>query len=347
MGHLGENSWQIKYGSFVPRKIANAVNLHSKGLGKQENLFAEQFMYGHREILLQFLGLDSSVQFIGNLQHGTFYPGAKVDFRTPSYLWGRQTKYWVFSKQREENAKSQGFSRVRAIGAPWCYIPKNLVIEKNDTGKSRKEGKVLIMPMHSQGDAIDQTPIELKRKRVELFREAIDGQNATVCLHYFDYLDESTRNLYAQNGFEVTCLGLGAVLPPWSPATGRQTFLLRLMKLMSEHEYFLTDGFGTQLFYALDMGMRIRVETEIGRLLSIGSKGHETETDSEIEMKMHTQVFFEKSLPNALGKFSENNQYREISDAWLGRDCQVNSKQLITLLDFRKDIYPKSDIRLW
>lgn len=335
----------IRFGKFVPSGIANLISKHSSGVGSSDRMFIEQFNYGHREILLQYMELDFSHQFIGNLQHGAYPPDYQVDYRTPRYLWGRNTKFWVFSKLLESDASAKGLTNVLAIGAPWTYLPREILFANTNTRD--KSNRVLIMPMHSQGDSLSQSTFENKRKRAKLFRSAVGNREATVCLHYFDYLDIDTRKLFEDAGFRVTCLGLGSIPTPWSNATSRITFLPRLMKLMSEHRYYLTDGFGTSLFYAIDSGMQVSVEIEIGSELSLGRNGIKTSSDSEQQIKKDTLKFLESNMPNTLGGYSESNEYLKISNEWLGRDCHLSPKDLRDVMDYRRGVYPNSTERVW
>ena len=345
MPEISSKSPLIRFGNFVPGGLSNLIAKHSHGVGSSDRMFAEQFNYGHREIMLQYMGLDFSHQLIGNLQHGSFPPGYEVDFRTPRYLWGRKSKHWVFSKYLESNASLKGFRNVIAIGAPWIYIPKSKVLTSSN--ENIKSNRVLIMPMHSQGDSINQSTFESKINRAKLFRSAVGDREATVCLHYFDYLDQDTRKSFEAVGFNVTCLGLGSIPTPWSNATSRLTFLPRLMKLMSEHQYYLTDGFGTSLFYALDSGMEVSVEIQIGFELSLGANGVRTRVDSELPLKKTVLKYLEINLPNTLGRYCAPNEYVKISDVWLGKNCFRSPEDLRSVIDYRSGVYPDIDERVW
>ena len=345
MGEISATGAKSKIELMVPAKVANLIGKHSSGAASVNNMFVEQFNYGHREILLQFTGLDFSSQLIGNLQHGIFAPWSDVDYRTPTYLWGRKTKFWVFSKYLEVAGKKKGFKNVVAIGAPWSYIPRKL-IELNH-GKKDNSGKILIMPMHSQGDTINQSTVTQKNKRAKLFREASGSSEATVCLHYFDYLDIETTRAFKDYGFEVTCLGLGAISPPWSRATGRLTYLPRLMKLMDEHEFYLTDGFGTSLFYAIDSQMKVGIFTEIEKEFSIGARGLSTKLDSKSSARDESNHFFHQELPNLVNRFGYGHEYLSLSDEWLGKDCMRNPQELIEILDYKIGVYPDFEERVW
>ena len=109
-----------------PQKIAKLVNLYAGDGDYSRRMFGEQFAYGHREILLKYCGLDFSTQIIGNLQHGVYGYKQKIDFRSPRFIGGKPSTFWVYSKMYEEIGKSLGHDNVTAIGAPWLYLRKSI-----------------------------------------------------------------------------------------------------------------------------------------------------------------------------------------------------------------------------
>ena len=119
------------------------------------------------------------------------------------------------------------------------------------------------------------------------------------------------------------------------------------MKLMSEHQYYLTDGFGTSLFYALDSGMEVSVEMQIGFELSLGANGIRTRVDSELQLKKNVLKYLEIYLSNTLGRYCAPNEYVNISNEWLGKDCFRSPEDLRSIIDYRSGIYPDIDERVW
>jgi hypothetical protein len=219
--------------------------------------FDEQFMYGHREILLSSaikgnLGLNESSILVGGLMHGwSFHPSVwrvrKSNLQqAPRYVWNR--------KFEEELTVSTGNI---AIGAPWLYLLKELGIRKHSKVllANKEQTDVLIFPGHN----LIYTSKEISRQ-VSKYKEIVGTRTATVCLFWLDFLDPSTRQSFVDADFHVVCIGF---TPRgkygYSSKGGRVTFLPRLLELFASHELILADELGSGVIYAASLGKKIQL----------------------------------------------------------------------------------------
>jgi hypothetical protein len=295
--------------------------------------FKEQFAYGQLEILLDYLGLDYSYSLAGRLQHGSWYPNSRESFLTPiSRL--RFQPFWVYSKRLEEIANQANLKHVRAIGAPWYYMKHN-INEKKLSDSSYES--ILIMPQHSTVNYINKSSVTLKNIRAKEFRSLVGNKNATVCLYYMDYLDLITRESFLNQGFEVTCLGMGNNEVPWSPQGSRREFLYNLYNLMIRHTHFAGEAFSTSLFYAMDLNLKIGIFPELRRFVEFGSNGYSQSKDSLIEKDENSINYFKKGVLNSsIGNFNYSEEYETEIENFLGKSAVMKPDQLIKILKFNK-----------
>ena len=127
------------------------------------NKFGTQFAYGHREILLKYAGLDSSLLLTGILQHGvgpafTIYS----DWPTPRVKFISRSPFWVYSRVAATELASIGAKKVQAIGSPWLYAKQSelMAIQHNV-----QNSIYLIFPRHFSDALLDDiTPEGIRRK---------------------------------------------------------------------------------------------------------------------------------------------------------------------------------------
>ena len=316
-------------------RLLKFAMMHVKGSLIAKEMFAEQFVYGHREILLKHAGLDYSNQIIGVIQHGMYYSG-ELNYQTSRFIAGKKTKLYVFSKKDQDIAESLGHDHVHAIGAPWLYLKNSL--ESSRTFPPHKGNSVLIMPYHSQSSISDITNLNTKLARAKAFRDAIGSMRSTVCLHQVDFLDPGVRTAFQEYGFDVTCMGSTAGLT-WSPSGGRVTSLPNLHNLMSQHTHYLTDSVGTSLFYAVSMGMKIGIFPKIRELLELNQIVQGIYSD-EIDKQLNYD-FIDEHFSNAKETFVSSTEFMQITNQILGADCLLEPKALKEILDYRSGVYPK------
>jgi len=337
---------ESKFEKFIkfPDKFTKFINLHSITGDYVKNMYGEQFAYGQREIILKYCGLDFSTQILGNLQHGIFGNNIPIDFRTPKFSIGNKSFFWVYSIETEKLGKSLGFENVKAIGSPWFYLRDSAALNKE---LIQTRAGILVMPAHSASHAISVSSKREKRQRAEAFRQIVGSQKATVCLHATDYCDPETTDSFVELGFQVTCIGSSSLIPRWSQAGNRVRSLYTLMNLMSSHESLLTDDFGTHLFYATDLGMKIGIFPKIREFLKIGlvSDGDINYTDSlQVQNDL---TFIRDAMPESIDQFTNSDKYLPLAHQLLGRKSVLSPAELRNSLVYRKNIFPISSVQPW
>lgn len=328
---------------WFPTKLAKFVNLHSSP-EYMESMFGEQFAYGQREILLKYCGLDFSTQLLGNLQHGVFGNNQAIDFRTPRYSSGRKSAFWVYSKESEILGRSLGYDKVTAIGAPWLYL-RDSVDENLERAFERKG--ILVMPAHTTSTIFSLSTKSEKRERAVAFRQIIGTKEATVCLHATDYCDPETTQSFIEEGFTVTCIGNSSLVPRWSQAGNRVRSLFTLMRLMESHESLMTDDFGTHLFYAIDMGMRVGIFPELRNKLQLGNISTGILGYNDAAQVMHDLAFIKSSMPDAINNFTDSTKFLGLANEKLGRDAVLGPLELLDVLVYRRNVLPIGTVQPW
>ena len=329
----------------VPGVLVNQIGLLSTDSFFSKNRYAENFAYGHQEILLKYMGLNFSTQIIGIIEHGASRPNFLEDVRSPRFIWGQKTTFWAWSKETEELARKNNHKSVKAIGAPWLYLKKSVEAEFAATPQSSK--KFLVLPSHSTGNASEIANLEEKKLRAKKFRDAIGNQSATVCLHAADFCDPDTRKSFETYGFNVTCVGSSLIQPPWSSSGNRIKSLYTLMKLMLDHSHFITDHYGTALIYAIDLGLEISIFPKIKEYQKLDVASSEKQNAYMLATRSETD-FLLRHFSQAIDKFAPASAFSNISSRMLGVDAMMSSKDLKETIKFRENVYMyNSDTQPW
>jgi hypothetical protein len=329
----------------LPEVLVNHINLLSSDSFLSKNRYAENFAYGHQEILLRYMDLNFSTQIIGIIEHGASRPNLLEDVRSPRFQWGRKTNFWAWSNETEELAKKNNFKNVKAIGAPWLYLKKSVETELKPSPHPSK--KFLVMPSHSTGNASEIANLEEKKLRAKNFRDVIGDQYATVCLHAADFCDPDTRESFETYGFNVTCVGSSLIQPPWSSSGNRIKSLYTLMKLMLDHSHFITDHYGTALIYAVDLGLDVSIFPEIKKYQNLDVALSEKQAIYMFGTRSETE-FLLTHFSEALNKFAPASEFSDICSRMLGVDAIMSSKDLKEIMQFRENVYLyNSDIQPW
>ena len=329
----------------VPQKIAKLVNLYAVDGDYSRRMFGEQFAYGHREILLKYCGLDFSTQIIGNLQHGVYGYKQQIDFRRPRFIGGKPSTFWVYSKMYKEIGKSLGHDNVTAIGAPWLYLRKCISEEMKSIST---KNEILVMPSHSQSTNVSVSSAGEKRKRAKAFRDVIGPQQATVCLYAMDICDPEVVEAYFDEGFRITCIGSSIHHPSWSQSGNRIRSLNKLMTLMKSHQTLVTDSYGSHLLYGITMGMEIGVFPEIRKLSKVEEMyGKRMEDYEEVKDLSNELEFFNIYMPESINNVYGSSSYLPIANEILGLESMMEPAELRSVLDYRKGVYPISQIQPW
>jgi hypothetical protein len=215
--------------------------------------FSEQFLYGHREILVDFAGLDAKSMIKGSIEHGWALDAG----RGIRKLTGGRYLYLSWSKARVARSDVNDATTV-AIGAPFIYAHQKVAqqldefLDKNPIDKNR----TLFFPVHGN-EFSQQNP----QSQIALFKEKYEPRNSTVSLYWVEYINPNVYNLYKKEGFNIVCsgfsgqmehtgLGYSARRLAGSPIGGRPNFILNTIAMMATHSKIVFGGLGTGLFYA-------------------------------------------------------------------------------------------------
>ena len=236
----------------------------TSGKSDLERYFGEQMAYGHREVLLKYMGLEKKFYFGASLTHGKILPDFLDPIR-PQYMRdGSQILQVLWRSDAEYEAAKKGVDAI-SIGAKGLYALENMgqSIEETKQNISNfaekhnwkgeyeeiidliQDRKVLYMPLHSwEGDVVSQ-----KNSDVGLLK-FLNPKNVTVLLGFLDFLEPSSRAYFESFGFKTDCAGIRASKVFGSPAGGRETFLYSLFDLISKNDVVVANGLTTGLLYA-------------------------------------------------------------------------------------------------
>ena len=282
--------------------------------------FEEQFMYGHREILLHYclqknLNLGKDYILEGSIDHGFAYQENIWKLRKRNLT--RANRYVWNDRQHRGHGLN---SATLATGSPWLYLLGELGLNPaNIKTKLKKDpNKVVIFPGHNI-DTYHKYAIE---ETIENYLSIIpSGSKVTVCLFWTDFCDPILRRYFSDLGWTVESMGYVPRLPlPDSTIGGRQNFLLELFNLFSDASLILTDNASTGLFYALSLNVSARyipsqqlIEFESIVNKSVGLSGKRPEGFFNSEM-----LWVESHFPQLIETKNEPNKFLEFAWEELG-----------------------------
>ena len=231
-------------------------------LSERERLywfFREQFRFGHREILLDYLGMSYDNLIIGFLQHGFHGDASKPwPYQTLPKNFSSFYPTYVWNKVTEMDALNHGYSHVKAIGSPWLYLLQNIVNSSvEDFGIEKRD--VLVVPSHGSGHYHALKDYSLLPT---LFRKEIGDCDSSVLLYYTEYCDPDIRLSWEKSGFKVLCNGMG-----WGPDTrtlwsyngGRPNFLRNAYRFLTSHDRVLCQSPTAFAVYSASLGVPTKI----------------------------------------------------------------------------------------
>lgn len=192
--------------------------------------------YDMRTILREYIGLEADIPINGKVQHG-WQSGCGFDGERGFKPDIEKSKFpvYVWNNRNLEIARSEGFSWAQAIGAPIIYrrdiLPASMPPAFN---------KVLAVPYHSVPEYPIASDWRKYARDLLAYAETEGYSGATVCLHYFDFENDSTRNALREEGLAVVTAG--------GPLTPK--FMDRLELLVKEHAAVISDRICTAGLYA-------------------------------------------------------------------------------------------------
>ncbi len=298
--------------------------------------FSEQFLYGHREILINFADLNAKSMIKGSVEHGW----ALDSGRGIRKITGGRYLYLSWSQARISRSEITDKTTV-AIGAPFIYAHKEVEVPlQNFQDKyGSQESRILFFPVH--GNEFNQQNPE---SQIGLFRERYDPKEASVCLYWVEFINPTIYNLYKQAGFRVFCagfsgqmehtgLGYSARKLAGSPIGGRPKFILNIIAMMASHSRIVFGGLGTATFYAGFMRKNIELFPDY---LTTTYLDMDSEYGSSFEANL-LEMRYVKYVADFMGcPFDQidynSNRFGLLADLELGVDDMLSKEQLKKLL---------------
>ena len=324
---------------------------HNKDLFDSKNeekmwwFFREQFRFGHREILLDYLNLDYSNLILGFMQHGV-HPHQRVGFWPFQELPISMSKlYPVFTWSREEKSLEIGEkNHVVAIGAPWLYLLHTLGMFSSGTFKIVSTNQVvkdlLVVPSHGSGHYYPRANYV---DSVKNFRQSIGDVDASVLLYYTEFCDRAVRQAWMNQGFALECSGLawGAEnRTVWTYNGGRTQFLLNTLNAIIRHREVICLAPTSLATYSASLGVptSIQIYEGISQNLGVVNKGKGVNRLKQYDANL---VDYAKKLlgPDYSDRAISQSKI-ELSKRYLGIEYFRTKDELRDLLPIRHGLVP-------
>ncbi len=284
--------------------------------------FEVQFVYGHREILQKYAGMDSRALLMGILQHGvgpTFTLSS--DSPTPRHN-GRRSAHWVYSSEAAQDLKALGETNVTAIGAPWLYSKINDGYEA--IGRNGVE-KYLVFPRHYSFTYLSNLTSEDIRDKINNWKRISGSGDLSVCLYWSEFLDAKWQNVAHEEGIRLVCAGIPFSTPSWSMSDSRLNFYSNLRSILDSATHCIFESFTSAIFYASDLKKNVGV----------------FQTESTITEINREKIFIEENswlqanLPRIFGDFQDNEVLCDLSQTLLGYEDLKGPDELKAILIYK------------
>ena len=313
----------------------------TSGKSDVEQYYGEQMAYGHREVLLDFLGASRDLFFKASLTHGKILPDNLDPIRPLFRKDGSQILQGLWRSDAEVEATKKGVEAL-SIGATGLYALQNLgqsiaetkksvlAFAKNHLWSENYEDtlnildgrKVLYMPLHSwDGDVVNHESSDVG------VLKSLNPKKVTVLLAYLDFLDLENRRYYESFGFKVECAGIRASKVFGSPAGGREKFLYSLFDIISGADVVVSNALTTGLLYATCLNKQVGFLPNVGQQKLKFSHWRSSE---DFTLDMNNQNKFFPWLTDT-AKSDKQAVYGDISDA-LGLDQFKSPTKLASLI---------------
>jgi hypothetical protein len=259
-------------------------------------MFPDNNWYGHRSILLKYLGLKDRNVYAW-IQHGW----ASQAFK--KFLSSNKKKivpllFW--SKYNQFSYKNIGKSY--SIGAPFLYLCEMLNVD-NNLKKNIPKG-TLVFPIHSSQDYLQNPDHEILIKKVE----NISPGPYTVCFYYYDFTLKNI-SFYKKNKWRIICC---------VKSRTHSKSLYELHKEINRHKFVISSEFSSAIIYSMYLKKKTRV---------ILAK--ETVKDEQWESLVK---FYKNKYPELFNSFLSSKKGYQLAKKELGFNCMQEKDKLIKIL---------------
>jgi hypothetical protein len=224
-------------------------------------LLADQFSYGHREIALKCMGLDTSCLLLGSLPHG--WGPYSVSHPYPKIIKRNFSHYPIFAWSEREyfGYLELGHRNPIKFGSPWAHLVSTIESCKSSQGleitPDKKESRILFFPSHSvPGSTVTHSD------KINQIKRLSGIEKVTVSLFWLDFVNPSIKHFYEAQDCEVVCNGFKGSTgfdSPWTPAGGRVLFLPTLLSRITSHDLIVVDTVSTPFWYAASLGKNVLI----------------------------------------------------------------------------------------
>ena len=277
-----------------------------------------QFVYGQREILLDFADVGRDHLIKAYLQHGVLDSGINVvsehlpRFRAPRTDLGRRVPFLVYNSETQNQLRSFG-ANAMAVGAPYLYISElRSVVEV----ESNHRPKTLVFPRHGILSHPHTPRLTDILKMIKLWREQADS-DIVICLFWVEFLDSVWHEACKLSKVELITLGVGEVFPYWGNSPRRIKFLYSLNQVLKDFDRVLTNDVTSAIFYALYEGKEVGVFPHDSRVL---------EDQDNYESALWENLL--RIIPGCINKFIEAPKYRDRVNKILGVESKMDAPTL-------------------
>lgn len=224
---------------------------------------AEQFNFGHREVLFAANGMSFDSILGAKLQHGWYATPTKVNIERTRWMKKRTSLVW--SRRIASTLSNLGVNNSIVIGAPWVHLLRALNFDPlNSDLNSISADNLLYFPNHS-GVGYHTFPTQ----DISVLAHISGVSKVSVSLFWKDFINPQVRQFYSREFSTLLCHGFrgsSGFEIPWSDEGGRTMFLPNLLVALKTHDIIVASPWSTAFWYALSLGKKIMIpnESELG-----------------------------------------------------------------------------------
>jgi hypothetical protein len=263
--------------------------------------------YGHRSILLNYLGLKDRSVF-ASIMHGwvsqCHYRSIKKRSSTffPYLVWNKKVASFFFKKK---------IKNVIPIGAPFLYLCRTdyIKLAKKNLSNFLTAG-LIFFPPHSGQDYKRKINHEKFIKKIK----KINKGPYTVCLYYYDIKAEIVA-IYKNYNFRVICC---------VKSRTDLNSLYNLYEEISKHKYVVSGELNSPLFYSMYLKKQTRVILDEDEL-----KKNNDQISSDA---LFLNKFYKKKYPKLFNSFFPIKEALKLSKFELGVNCVKSKEELSRIL---------------
>lgn len=270
-------------------------------------MLPDNHWYGHRSILLNYLGLKDRKIF-ASIMHGwvsqCHYRAIKKRSSTffPYLVWNEKVANFFLKKK---------IKNVIPIGAPFLYLCRinYIKLAKKNLANFLPAG-LIFFPPHSGQDYKRDINHEKFIKKIR----KINKGPYTVCLYYYDMKAEVVA-IYKKYNFRVICC---------VKSRTDVNSLYNLYEEILKHKYVIVGELNSPLFYSMYLKKKVRV--------ILDEEEFKNKTDQISLDTIFLNNFYKKKYPKLFTSFFSIDKAYELSKIELGESSLKSKKKLKEIL---------------